>query len=354
MMMADWTQLLVQKDTTLKDAIRLMDETHLQIVLVTDENRRLLGVITDGDIRRAILRGITIQDPAYRAMNPKPIVADAQENRDRLLKRMSTKHLRHIPIVDAENKLVGLEIHPELLTPETRNNWIVLMAGGLGRRLLPLTEQIPKPLLPVGNTPVLETILKNFVDFGFQKFFLCINYKGEMIQEHFDDGSRFGAQIQYLRENQPMGTAGALGRLAERPSEPFVVMNADLLTTLNPHRLLDFHRDRKAVATMCVREYAFQVPYGMVRIEKEQITGIDEKPIQRVFVNAGIYVMDPSVLDFVQRDTPLDMPELFKSLIAADQKTAAFPVREYWTDIGQPDDLHRANDEFKEVFKREP
>lgn len=348
--MSHWKQTLVNADTPLREAIHILDSGAMQIVLVVDENHGLLGTITDGDIRRSILKGISLDDPASKIMNPSPTVARAGDERPLILAMMQQKQLHHIPVVDEHGRLIGLEILDEIIQRRIRDNPVVLMAGGLGSRLRPLTDDCPKPMLHVGNKPLLETILENFIEYGFHRFYISLNYMGEVIKRYFGDGSRWDVRIDYLEENRKLGTAGALGLLPEKPASPLLVMNGDLLTKVNFRQLLDFHLEHRARATMCVREYDFQVPYGVVKIDRQRITGIDEKPVQRFFVNAGIYVLDPAVMDLIPQDTYYDMPSLFEKLIVRGDETSAFPIREYWLDIGQLADYDRANGEFKQVF----
>jgi NDP-sugar pyrophosphorylase family protein len=263
---------------------------------------------------------------------------------------MTQKDLRHIPVLDEQGRIVDLKILEDLIKRSSQDNWVVLMAGGLGARLRPLTNDCPKPMLRIGNKPLLETILENFIDFGYQRFFMAVNYKAEMIEDHFGDGSDWGVTIEYLREKKPLGTAGALGLLPARPSLPFLVMNGDVLTKINLQHLLDFHQTYQAKATMCVREYRFQVPYGVIQTDQHRLKIIDEKPVQKFFVNAGIYVLEPLVLDFVPDNDYLDMPALFEGLITKGLETIVFPIREYWMDIGRLDDIERANGEYYEIF----
>jgi NDP-sugar pyrophosphorylase family protein len=231
-----------------------------------------------------------------------------------------------------------------------RDNWVVLMAGGLGSRLRPLTDECPKPMLRVGNKPLLETIIETFIEQGFRRFFISVNYMADTIKEYFGDGSRWGAEIQYLEETSRLGTAGALSLLPEKPQAPLLVMNGDLLTKINFRQLLDFHREHHAQGTMCVREYEFQVPYGVVKMDHHRITGFEEKPIQRYFVNAGIYVLEPQALQHIPHGVFFDMPSLFQTLMADRQEAVVFPIREYWLDIGHMADYDRANGEFARNF----
>jgi NDP-sugar pyrophosphorylase family protein len=224
------------------------------------------------------------------------------------------------------------------------------MAGGLVNRLRPLTDECPKPMLKVGNKPLLETIVENFIEYGFHRFYISVNYMADVVESYFGDGSRWGVDIEYLHEEHRLGTAGALSLLPETPTEAILVMNGDLLTKVNFKQLLDFHYGHQAQATMCVREYDFQVPYGVVKIDGQRITSIDEKPIQRFFVNAGIYVLEPEALDLISSNIFFDMTTLFEKLIELKKEPAVFPIREYWLDIGHLADYNRANGEYRDIF----
>ena len=224
------------------------------------------------------------------------------------------------------------------------------MVGGLGSRLRPLTETTPKPMLKVGNKPILQTIVEKFAEYGFSDIIMCVNYKSNIIQDYFGDGSAFGVSIEYILEEQRMGTAGALSLLTSSPHEPFFVMNGDLLTNVNFEHLLDYHINQHALATMCVREYDFQVPYGVVNVEGNLIRSIVEKPIHKFFVSAGIYMLSPEVIDYIPKNEFYDMPTLFEALMNKDQRTISFPIREYWLDIGRMEEYERANNEYHGVF----
>jgi dTDP-glucose pyrophosphorylase len=348
--LANWKEILISPQLTIREVLKIIDSSSMQIALVVDANNRLLGTITDGDIRRGILKGISLDADVKQIMNPHPTVARSYERRDIVLAVMKLKRLNHIPVVDDEGCVINVETLQNLIRLDEKDNWVVLMAGGLGNRLRPLTDDCPKPLLKVGGKPVLETILENFMEYGFQKFYLSVNYKAEMIKAYFGDGSRWGAEIRYIHEEKKMGTAGALSLIPEKQTQPLLVMNGDLLTKVNFQQMLDFHSEHQAQATMCVREYNFQVPYGVVKMDKHRLTGIDEKPIERFFVNAGIYILEPKALEFIPPNEFFDMPNLFKKIIENNGETTVFPIREYWLDIGQVNDFERANGEFTEVF----
>ncbi|MFE1630426.1 nucleotidyltransferase family protein [Brevibacillus reuszeri] len=348
--MESWMNILVQPDTPILKVLEIIDVGARQLALVVDENRRLLGTVTDGDIRRGLLKGVLLESSVKIVMNAYPIVATPYDTRENILSLMKLKRLHQIPVLDEDGRVVHVEVLSDLLRPKLKDNWVVLMAGGLGTRLHPLTQECPKPLLKVGDKPLLETILLNFIEHGFHQFYMSVNYKSEMIQAYFGDGSRWNVTIKYLHEDRALGTAGALSLLPEKPTLPMFIMNGDLLTKINFDHLLDFHVTYQAKGTMCIREYDFQVPYGVVRIDKHRMLGIEEKPIKRFFVNAGIYVLDPTALELIPTNEFFDMPSLFDKFVETQQQAVVFPIREYWLDIGRISDFERANVEFAEVF----
>jgi dTDP-glucose pyrophosphorylase len=339
----EWRKTLVPRTATLTDAMRTLSESSAQICLVVDESDRLLGTVTDGDIRRALLRAESMNSTVDRIMNRCPLTVAEGTTGEVLRVLMSDAKLGHIPLLNAEGRVVGLATLAEQVdATKIRENWCVLLAGGKGQRLRPLTDEVPKPLLHVGGKPILESIVEHLVRHRFRRFYVAVNYKADMVVNHFGDGSPWNVQIRYLRESQPLGTAGPLGLIDERPDRPVVVMNGDLLTTVNLSQMLDYHEEQDAVATMAVRGYDIEVPFGVVRIDGVNIRGIDEKPIHSFLCNAGIYVLSPEVLDYLPHGQPLDMPDLFLKLVKAGKKTVVFPVREYWLDVGRVEDLDRA------------
>ena len=342
--MAKWKKVIVSPETPLVEAIAKVDASGLQVALVLAPDGRLRGIVTDGDVRRAILARKSLQMSVSEVMNPSPSSAPESTSRDEILALMRRLAIHHVPLVNDNGEVVGLATLDELIGVDERPNWVLLMAGGLGTRLQPLTDKCPKPLLPVGGKPILETILESFAEQGFKRIFMSLNYKGELIREYFGSGDRWGVQLEYLQENIRLGTAGSLS-LLPRPTEPIVVMNGDLLTRPNFDNLLQFHIAQDAAATMAVQRYDFQVPYGVVRLDGERIAAIEEKPVQKFFVNAGIYALSPEALEYVPADTFFNMPTLFERLIAAGRITAAYPLREYWLDIGRLEEFERAQRE---------
>ena len=348
--MRNWNHLVVDPDTSIETTIRAIDETACQFLLVVNADGALTGTVTDGDIRRGIIKSIPLTAPVSKIMQTAPKIAHPDDDRDRLLEIMATYSVRQLPIVDSNRHIVGLILKDEIEAPAARDNWVVLMAGGLGQRLRPLTETTPKPLLKIGQKPLLETILESFLDYNFRKFFISVNYRSEQLKEYFGDGSKWGVEIRYLEETEKLGTAGALGLMEERPENPFIVMNADLLTKVNFFSLLDFHDEQKSDATMCVREYDIEVPYGVVSIEDNHIVDIEEKPVNKFFVNAGIYVLNPSILEMIGKNSHLDMTSLFSDVLERKYSTSAFPIREYWLDIGRIEDFDKATRDFANGF----
>ncbi len=351
--MKDWRNILVSPETLIVEALNILGRGALQIVLVVDPDQRLLGTVTDGDVRSGILGGVSLQETVRRIMCPNPTTAGLEDDAETILGIMRRRDILHLPLLDEEGRVIGLHSLKDFLTPLEHPNLVVLMAGGLGSRLMPLTEDCPKPLLCVGGKPILQIILESFVRSGFRRFAISVNYKAEMVERHFGDGSAWGARIEYLHEPTRLGTAGALALLPQRPAEPFLVMNGDLLTKLNFANLLSFHTQHHAQATMCVRQYDLQIPYGVVRTEGHKLLGVDEKPVHRFFVNAGIYAFDSAVLDHVPQGRFFDMTELFDALVKRGLATAAFPLREYWLDIGQMQDYQRASGDYAKHFDEE-
>ncbi len=345
-----WRTILIRPEMSIMEAIQVIDKGALRLALVTDSNGRLLGVVTDGNVRRALLKHTDMKEPVKSIMNQAPTSARMVDSRERILSLMNVKGIEHMPIVDDENCVVGLETIHNIAAPQPRENWVALMAGGLGSRLSPLTDVIPKPLLRVGSKPILEVILESFMVYGFKRFFLSVNYRKEMIKEYFGDGSAWGVTIEYLEENGRLGTAGSLSLFKDRPEHPFFVMNGDLLTRINFQHVLDFHLEHQSRATLCVRKVEQTVPYGVVRLDAHRLLNIEEKPVQEYFVNAGIYLLDPEVLPLIPKGQYFDMPTLFQSIIKQRETTAAFPFLDYWMDIGRMGDFRQACQDYPEVF----
>lgn len=345
-----WRSSALPATATVRDAMERLDAAGTQIVLVVDPDDRLLGTITDGDIRRALLRQTALDAPIDGVMNPHPITAPAHEHPDALVALMRDRHVHQLPLLDSEGRLAGLRLLDRLLARPDRPNAAVVMAGGRGTRLRPLTDRVPKPLLQVGRRPLLDTTLELLAEHGIRRVYLSVNYLAEQVIDHVGDGAAHGLRVEYLREDEPLGTAGALSLLPAIPTAPLVVMNGDILTRLDLGQLIDFHDAQRAALTMCIRQVSSRVPYGVVDLDEGRVVAITEKPEQQHFVNAGIYVLEPSVVAGLQPGRHLDMTELAQDVGAAGGTVAAFPIREYWLDIGQPADFERASADYDRVF----
>lgn len=341
--MKNWKIAAVRPDTSLETTIATLDKAGLRIVIVTDENDRLLGTVTDGDVRRALLRHQAMSTPVREIMCPSPQVADVHWTRERMLSVMDSNRLLQLPVVDHQGCVVGIETLHEMLDRKLIDNPVFLMAGGFGKRLYPLTQDCPKPMLKVGEKPILELILQGFADAGFHRFYISTHYLPEVIRDHFGDGSRWNVSIKYVHEESPLGTGGALGLLPHDEIElPIFLMNGDLLTRVDFRGLLEFHQRHNGAATLCVREYESQVPYGVIQSDGHRITEIVEKPVQRFFINAGIYILSPDLIRRVAHGESIDMPTLLTREISEGRDVNMFPVHEYWLDIGRIDDFNRA------------
>lgn len=342
--------ITVKPTITIRKALSLIDESSKQILLVIDGTGKLIGTVNDGDIRRGLLKGIGLEDTIETIYFKKPTVANINDTKENIIRIASAKKIHQIPIVDDEGNLIGLDTLDELISKESKSTPVVLMAGGLGTRLGELTKTTPKPMLHVGNKPILETIIENFSKYGYTNFIISVNYLSHVIEEYFGDGSQLGVSITYVHEQKRMGTAGALSLVRNRLNEPFFVMNGDLLTNINFEHFHNYHIDQKAAATMGIRKYDFQVPYGVVNIDDGKISSIIEKPTHKFFVSGGVYMLSPEVLSMVPENDFFDMPSLFELIIAKDDKAVSFPIHEYWLDIGRVNDYEQANNEYNKVF----
>lgn len=338
-----WENALISPTSTLRDVIRVLDKSALQISMVVDEDRRLLGTITDGDVRRALLRGKDLEVSVASIMSATPMVVSVNIGRQMVLDLMRVNKIRQIPVVDGQTRIIGLHVWDEINTPIELTNTIVIMAGGFGKRMRPFTENCPKPMLKVAGKPILEHIINRAIADGFNKFIISLFYLPEVISDYFGDGSKWNCDISYVREASPLGTAGALSLLAPKPEKPLIVTNGDLLTNVSFREMLEYHIANTATATMAVRQHEMHNPFGVVHIEGINIIEFEEKPIQRSHVNAGVYVLNADALGLLTKNEICDMPTLFERLSKAGHSTIAYPTHEVWMDVGRPEDLDKAN-----------
>ena len=344
--MLETESLLVEPEASIQQVMERIDRNAKGIALVVDDALHLMGTITDGDIRRAILAGLNLSLPVKtlidrRDTNPEPFTAPFGTSDAELLHMMTEQSIRHIPLLNEEGQVVDVALLSDLVKEFEPPLRAVVMAGGFGMRLRPLTDQLPKPMLPVGKRPLLELIIEQLRLAGIRQVNVATHYKSEMIADHFKDGQAFGVDIRYVKEDQPLGTAGALS-LIEESDEPLLVMNGDILTRVDFRAMLLFHRENGADLTVAVRQYDFDVPYGVVETDGVNVMGISEKPVVRYFINAGIYLLNPAVCRMVPNGQAYDIPDLIAHLIREGYKVVSFPIREYWLDIGKEDHYQQA------------
>ncbi|MCJ8347868.1 nucleotidyltransferase family protein [bacterium] len=340
----NWNKILVQKEQTVRQVLEVINEEALQLAIVVDQDKRILGTVTDGDIRRAILNDISLTSKVEDIMCKTPTTIQPGESKEFIFELMESKDLLVLPIV-SEGVVIGLETIHGLIKKEIYSNPVFIMAGGFGTRLRPLTDKCPKPMLKVGGKPILETVILNFAKFGFKNIYISTHFLPDVIREYFGDGNRFGVKIEYVHEKVPLGTGGALSLLPDTLEDgPLIVINGDVLTKINFHELLIYHEKKCSSATMCVKEYEYQVPYGVVNSENGRINSFVEKPVYRYHVNAGIYVIEQELIKKIKFGEHFDMPSLFDKDFS--NNVYSFPFYDYWLDIGRMDDFHRAQEDI--------
>lgn len=334
-----WKKAVLRNSANIQDAISNLDEFGIRIVLVVNDDGSLAGTISDGDIRRGLLKGLQLSSPLHSLINTNALVVPPDMDRELVLQLMTANKIQQIPVIDQNDQIVGLHLWDDIFAPVQRENSMVIMAGGKGSRMSPHTSNCPKPMLDVAGKPMLEHILERAMAEGFTHFILAIHYLGEMIEAYFGNGEKLGIKIDYLKEKSPLGTAGALSLLQPAPQQPFVITNGDVITDINYGGLLDFHIRHKANATMAVRVHEWQHPFGVVETRGLEITGFEEKPVSKSYINAGVYVLDPECLEYLVKNESCDMPVLFETLKNSHQNVLAYPMHEPWLDVGRPEDL---------------
>jgi dTDP-glucose pyrophosphorylase len=340
----DWQKAVLPLNSKIREAIQVLDDVSLKIVLITDSTGALIGTISDGDIRRGLLKGLDLESPIQTIVHNDALVVPPNLNREVVVQLMTANKIQQVPIVDEKMHVIGLHLWDQMNALSTRSNVMVIMAGGKGSRLHPQTENCPKPLLPIAGKPILEHIIERAKAEGFSHFILAIYHLGHMIEEYFGNGDELGVKIEYLREESPLGTAGALGLLNPPPEAAFVVTNGDVITDIRYGELLDFHIQHGATATMAVRVHEWQNPFGVVETQGIKIIGYEEKPVSRSHINAGVYVIEPSAIQHLVKSVPCDMPTLFELLQKEEDKVVAYPIHERWLDVGRPDELLKATE----------
>lgn len=346
-------QFVIAPEMTVRHALECINK-NASVALVVDADRHLLGTITDGDVRRAVLARMSLDTAVSELLRKRkksghrePVTAPATTPPAALLSRMTELDIRQIPLLDENGCVVDIALIQNLVQSFEAPLKAVVMAGGFGKRLLPLTQEIPKPMLPVGDKPMLERVFEQLQAAGIHKIQLTTHYKPEMIHRHFGNGEKMGFEIEYVNEDEPMGTAGALGRM-KVADEPILVLNGDILTKVDFRAMYAFHKEHRAELTVAVRQYDFKVPYGVIECEGTHVKRVEEKPTYNFFVNAGVYLLEPSAHQSIPQDQRFDMTDLIAKLTADNRSVTAFPIVEYWMDIGHPDDYTQAQEDIRQ------
>ena len=342
MLEKNWKKTLLNKNSNIKKAVQCLEINALRIILVIDKQKKLLGTITDGDLRRGLLKGLKLNSPITNLINKKFFYATKFMSTSYINKMMYSNQIHHMPILDKDKKVLGLKVLGENSLIERKKNLIIIMAGGRGSRMMPLTKRLPKPLLHVRNKPILEHILLKAKSEGFRKFIFSINYLGYMIKNFFGDGSKWNVKIKYLKEDHPLGTAGSLSLLNPKPTTPFIVCNGDVISEIGFNDLLNFHIKNNCVASLAVKPYELRNPYGVVKVNGNRIIDIKEKPISKSYINTGVYAFNPKILRFIKKNKHLDMNLLIQNLSKNSKKVLAYPAYENWLDVGKPADYKKA------------
>lgn len=341
--MDNWEQLLISPLTKIRDAILKIDKLGKRIVIVVDENRRLMGTLTDGDIRRALIKQISFDGPVSQIMCKTPRFVQTNWAPNQIKEIMEQNSLLQLPLLNEMGRVVGVETLQEIYSRNKFDNPILLIAGGFGKRLHPLTENCPKPLLNVGDKPILELIIERFKSAGFHRFYISTHYLHDMIECTIGEGSRWGVSIRYIYEEQPLGTGGSLGLLPKQEIHlPLIMMNADLVTAINFENLLSFHKEHGGIATMCGRKYEHIVPYGVIQSNGYKVISIEEKPVHSFFINAGVYVVEPALIQQISAGHAIDMPTILEAQMSMGNQVNLYPLHEYWLDIGRKEDYKLA------------
>jgi len=331
----------IQKNAVILDGIRAIDQSDEGFTLVVSDTGRLLGMLTDGDIRRALLAGAKLDQPLAPYIRKEFFSVNAQTTRTEVLDLMQARKIRHIPVIDGSNNLLGIHLLSSIIGANKLPNWAVIMAGGKGTRLRPITETLPKPMIKVAGRPILERLVLHLVGHGISRIFVSVNYMSQIIEDHFGDGSQFGCTIDYLREDEPLGTGGALSLLPRSPSEPILVMNGDLIIESDIEHILNFHRNGNYYATMATKPYQHEVPYGCIDTEGDRILSLREKPISSFLVNAGIYVLSPEAVNAIPAAF-FPITQLFEQALEENKACGCYVIEEEWADVGQINDLRKA------------
>ena len=337
----DWRAAILNEKSTIKDAIKCLINSSLQIVLVVSSKSKLIGTVTDGDIRRGILSNLKLTESILDVIKKNPLVVTSEIDSKTVKYMMSANSLLQLPIVDKKRRIVGLHLWNDYFNTEIKNNIVVIIAGGFGKRMLPKTKLIPKPMLKINNKPILEHIISNIRSCGFKNIIITTHYLGKIIEDHFKDGTKYGVNISYHREKKPLGTAGSLRSINIDKNNPIIVTNGDVITEVNYSEILDYHKTQHADATMAVRTVDQKNPYGVVEAEGVKFKNIIEKPITKISVNAGIYVLNNKAIQLTPKNSKYDMTDLFSKLRKKNKNTVIFPIHENLKEYGSRNDINK-------------
>jgi len=346
-------KIFVSAEDSIKTALEVIDKGGRGIALILDDEKRLIGTLTDGDIRRAILKGLSLDEPVKTVMNSNYVFVTRNYSRTLITTIFQNRGIRQIPVLDDDMRVVDVIFYHEFFEEKAKENWALIMAGGLGTRLHPLTQEMPKPMLKVGAKPIIETIIEQLKSYGYKNIVMCLNYKANIITNYFQDGVNFGVNIKYVNERKRLGTAGAIRLAREYIDKPFFVLNGDILTKLNFDQFMQFHIKSGNTITIGTKKYEIQIPYGVVNLKDEKVTDLQEKPVSSYFISGGMYCLDPEVIDSIPEDEYFDITQLISGYLERGKKVGSFPITEYWMDIGQIDDYHQANLDYGSMFRGE-
>lgn len=349
----DIIKLFINADSSIKSTMEVIDRGTRGIALVIDEDQRLLGTVTDGDVRRAILKSVSLDEPVSIIMNDNFVFVG--ENYSHMLVQtiFEKRKINQLPVLDDNMRVVNVIFYHEFFQQASKENWAVIMAGGLGSRLSSLTKDIPKPMLRVGPKPIIETIIEQLKNYGYKNIILSLNYKADIIRNYFQDGSNFGVNIKYVNEKKRMGTAGAIKLAKEYLDKPFFVINGDILTKLNFEQFMQYHLKNGNSITIGTKKYEMTIPYGVVDIKDENVVSLKEKPDMKFFVSGGMYCLESGTIDCIPKDEYFDITQLIEVYLKNNKKVGSFPITEYWMDIGQIDDFYQANEDYENLFRSE-
>ena len=341
----------IESDATIKEAMKVIDKNLTGGALVVNENNELVGTITDGDIRRAILRGLSINEGIEGAYFKNFKFVTEQHSKKKAKEYMLKNKIRQVPVIDKDKKLTDLYFLDDIISYDKKDNYVFILAGGLGTRLMPLTETVPKPMLKVGEKPILELIIEQFKEYGFRNFIISLNYKGEIIEEYFKEGKDFDVNIEYITETKKLGTAGSIALVKEKFTKPFIVINGDILTGIDFDKFLDHHMKSNFDITVGVRNYEINVPYGVLVTDNMIIESLEEKPTYKFHINGGVYAVNPEVIEYIKENEVYNMTDLIEDTMDDKKKSGIYEITEYWTDIGHLDDYKKANTDIHKFFE---